>query len=55
VQGLHDRGLSSGSVAVKLDRETDDFVHSELDGLGLHVLLVLRDVVRRSGETPTIS
>jgi hypothetical protein len=54
VQGLHNRSLSSGPVAVMLDRETDDFVDSQLDGLGLHVLLVLRDVVCRSSETPGI-
>jgi hypothetical protein len=38
-----------------LDRETDDFIDSQLDGLGLHELLILRDVVRRSSETPAIS
>jgi hypothetical protein len=38
---------------VMLDRETDRFVDSKLDRLGHHVLLILRDMVRRRSETLT--
>ena len=54
LQGLHDRGLRGGSVAMMLDCETDDFVDSQLDLLGLHVLFILRDVVCRTSETPAM-
>ena len=54
LQGLHDRGLRSGAVAVMLDRKTDDFVDFQLDGLGLHVLFILGDMICRSSETPAI-
>jgi hypothetical protein len=40
-------------MPMMFDRETDDFVDSKLDMLGLHVLLILRSVVRRRSETPT--
>jgi hypothetical protein len=55
LQGLHNGGLGGGSMAMMFDRETDDFVDSKLDRLGLHVLLVLRDVVRRRSETSTMA
>ena len=54
LQGLHDRRLRSGAVAVMLDRKTDNFVDSQLDGLRLHVLFILRDMVCRSSETPAM-
>ena len=53
LEGLDDGGLSGRPVAVMLYGETDDFVDAEFDRLGLHVLLVLGDVICRRSETPT--
>lgn len=52
LQGLHDRRLCSGPVAVVFDGETNDFVYAQFDGLGFHVLLIFRDMVRERSETP---
>lgn len=53
LEGLHDGGLGGRPVAVMFYSETDDFVDAELDRLGLHVLLILGDVICWGSETPT--
>lgn len=52
LERLHNGDLGGKGMAVMFDREANDFADTQPDFVGLHVLLVLCDVIRGTRDAP---